>query len=141
MLTTFLPPVWGPGQHIEGYDFSPIEKALSLPGFDDDLDAGTVTVGFARNAVLSVAPTIIEAVKGGAIKHFFLVGGCDGIKNERGYYTEFVEQTPPDTVILTLACGKFRFFDKQLGDIGGSHACWMLVNVMMPILLCKLRWL
>ncbi len=69
--------------------------------------------------MLSVAPTIIEAVKGGAIKHFFLVGGCDGIKNERGYYTEFVEQTPPDTVILTLACGKFRFFDKQLGDIGG----------------------
>lgn len=111
---------WPGLQHIEGYDFSPvIEKALSLPGFDDDLDAGTVTVGFARNAVLSVAPTIIGAVKGGAIKHFFLVGGCDGIKNERSYYTEFVEQTPPDTVILTLACGKFRFFDKQLGDIGG----------------------
>ena len=69
--------------------------------------------------VLSVAPTVIEAVKSGAIRHFFLVGGCDGAKPGRNYYTEFVEETPSDTVVLTLACGKFRFFDKQLGEIGG----------------------
>jgi hypothetical protein len=71
------------------------------------------------NTVLSVAPQVIDAVKGGAIKHFFLVGGCDGAKAGRNYYTEFVEKTPKDTVVLTLACGKFRFFDKKLGDIGG----------------------
>ena len=75
--------------------------------------------GFARNAVLSVADKVIDAVKSGDIRHFFLVGGCDGAKPGRNYYTEFVEQAPADTVILTLACGKFRFFDKQLGDIGG----------------------
>jgi hydroxylamine reductase len=76
-------------------------------------------VGFGRDAVLGVADKVIEAVKGGAIKHFFLVAGCDGAKPGRNYYTEFVEKTPKDTVVLTLACGKFRFFDKQLGDIGG----------------------
>jgi len=76
-------------------------------------------VGFARNTVLGVAGKVIEAVKGGAIKHFFLVGGCDGAKPGRSYFTEFVEKAPKDTVILTLACGKFRFFDKELGDIGG----------------------
>jgi hydroxylamine reductase len=104
-----------------GYkDFSPvIEKALSLPGFASNEDKGSVMVGFARNAVLGVADKVIEAVKGGAIKHFFLVAGCDGAKPGRNYYTEFVEKTPQDTVVLTLACGKFRFFDKKLGDIGG----------------------
>ena len=76
-------------------------------------------MGFGHNTVLSVAPTVIEAVKSGAIRHFFLVGGCDGAKPGRNYYTEFVDQTPADTVILTLACGKFRFFDMELGDIGG----------------------
>ena len=101
-------------------DFSPvIDKALSLPGFAEDEDKGTVNVGFARQAVLGVADKVIEAVKAGAIKHFFLVAGCDGAKPGRNYYTEFVEKTPADTVVLTLACGKFRFFDKDLGDIGG----------------------
>ncbi|ADK83529.1 hybrid cluster protein [Desulfarculus baarsii DSM 2075] len=101
-------------------DFGPvIEKALALPGFAADEDKGSVMVGFARNAVLGVADKIIEAVKSGAIKHFFLVAGCDGAKPGRNYYTEFVEKTPADTVVLTLACGKFRFFDKNLGDIGG----------------------
>ncbi len=76
-------------------------------------------VGFARNAVLGVADKVIEAVKGKAIRHFFLVAGCDGAKPGRNYYTEFVEKTPKDTVVLTLACGKFRFFDKDLGTIGG----------------------
>ena len=75
--------------------------------------------GFARNAVLGVADKVIEAVKAGKIRHFFLVGGCDGAKPGRNYYTEFVEKAPKDTVVLTLACGKFRFFDKDLGDIGG----------------------
>jgi hydroxylamine reductase len=101
-------------------DFSPvIARALALPGFTEDKDKGSVMVGFARNAVMSVADKVIEAVKAGAIKHFFLVGGCDGAKPGRDYYTEFVEKTPQDTVVLTLACGKFRFFDKNLGDIGG----------------------
>jgi hydroxylamine reductase len=76
-------------------------------------------VGFARNTVVGVADKVIEAVKGKAIRHFFLVAGCDGAKPGRNYYTEFVEKAPKDTVVLTLACGKFRFFDKQLGDIGG----------------------
>ncbi len=111
---------WSGVAHIANKDFSAlIKRALELPGFGEDLDKGTVMVGFARNAVLGVAETVIGAVKSGAIKHFFLVGGCDGAKSGRSYYTEFVEKAPKDTVILTLACGKFRFFDKQLGDIGG----------------------
>ncbi len=111
---------WPGVTHVAGSDFSPvIEKALALPGFAEDTDAGSVMVGFARNAVMGVADKVIEAVKGGAIRHFFLVGGCDGAKPGRDYYTEFVEKVPDDCVVLTLACGKFRFFDKQLGDIGG----------------------
>jgi hydroxylamine reductase len=108
--------------HVGREDFSAvIEKALAEPGFADDTtgEVGDVTVGFGHNTILSVAPTVIEAVKTGAIKHFFLVGGCDGAKPGRNYYTEFVEQTPADTIVLTLACGKFRFFDKDLGEIGG----------------------
>ena len=79
----------------------------------------TLTTGFARNAVLGVADKVIDAVKAGAIKHFFLVGGCDGARPGRNYYTEFVKKTPKDTVILTLACGKYRFNDLDLGEIGG----------------------
>lgn len=101
-------------------DFTPvIDKALAMDGWTDDEDKGSVLVGFGHNAVMSVADKVVEAVKSGAIRHFFLVGGCDGAKPGRNYYTEFVEKTPKDTVVLTLACGKFRFFDKQLGDIGG----------------------
>ena len=107
-------------QHIRDKDFtSVIEKALEMPGFTEDTDKGSVMVGFGHNAVMNVAGTVIDAVKAGNIRHFFLVGGCDGAKTGRNYYTEFVEKAPKDTVILTLACGKFRFFDKQLGDIGG----------------------
>ena len=76
-------------------------------------------VGFARNAVLGVADKVIAAVKAGDIRHFFLVAGCDGAKPGRNYYTEFVENVPRDCIVLTLACGKYRFFDKELGDIGG----------------------
>jgi len=111
---------WPGVVHIADKDFTPvIEKALALPGFPEDTDKGSVMTGFARNAVLGVADKVIAAVKSGAIRHFFLVAGCDGAKPGRNYYTEFVEKLPKDTVVLTLACGKFRFFDKQLGDIDG----------------------
>jgi len=112
---------WPGLTHIgEDKDFSPvIDRALALPGFPSDEDNGEVLTGFARNTVLGVADKVIEGVKSGAIKHFFLVGGCDGAKPGRNYYTEFVEQVPQDCIVLTLACGKFRFFDKKLGDIGG----------------------
>ena len=114
-------PVGWPGvAHIWDRNFGPvIEKALSMPGFAEDTNSKQVLVGFGRNAVLGVADKVIEAVKSKAIRHFFLVGGCDGAKPGRNYYTEFVEKAPADTVILTLACGKFRFFDKELGNIGG----------------------
>jgi len=100
-------------------DFSQlVNQALELGGFAEDEDKGSVMVGFGHNAVLSVADTVVNAVKSGDIRHFFLVGGCDGARPERNYYTDFVEKAPSDTVILTLACGKFRFFDKDLGTIG-----------------------
>jgi hydroxylamine reductase len=111
---------WPGVTHIADQNFKPlIDRALAMPGFAEDRDKGEVTVGFARNAVLAVADKVIEAVKAKAVRHFFLVAGCDGAKPGRNYYTEFVEKVPQDCVVLTLACGKFRFFDKQLGDIGG----------------------
>ena len=111
---------WPGVKHIEDKDYSAvIDMALSMEGFTEDADQGHVMVGFARNAVLGVADTVIEAVKSKAIRHFFLVGGCDGAKPGRDYFTKFVEQVPDDCMVLTLACGKFRFFDKDLGAIGG----------------------
>ena len=111
---------WPDIPHIPDLNFQPvIDRALELPGFLEDQNGSEVTVGFARNAVLGVADQIISAVKSGAIRHFFLVAGCDGAKPGRNYFTEFVEKIPKDCVILTLACGKYRFFDKDLGDIGG----------------------
>ncbi|MCW4038155.1 MAG: hydroxylamine reductase [Candidatus Bathyarchaeota archaeon] len=107
-------------QHISSSDFTPvIEKALEMPGFPEDQSGKSVTVGFGHNAVLNVAGDVVNAVKNKAIHHFFLVAGCDGAKAGRNYYTEFVEKVPADCVVLTLACGKFRFFDKDLGNIGG----------------------
>ncbi|MDR2903649.1 MAG: hydroxylamine reductase [Clostridiales bacterium] len=113
--------------HIgEEKDFTPlIEKAIALGGYKEPkalkgINGGSaVMTGFAKDTVLSVADQVIDAVKAGAIKHFFLVGGCDGAKPGRNYYTDFVKQTPKDTVILTLACGKYRFNDLDLGEIGG----------------------
>ncbi len=106
-------------------DFTPvIEKALELGGFSKDqhftgINGGSnVMTGFARNAVLSSADEIVDAVKSGAIRHFFLVAGCDGARAGRNYYTEFVKQTPSDSIVLTLACGKYRFNDLELGTIG-----------------------
>ena len=111
---------WPGIPQVSDRNFAPvIVRALALPGFRVDVNGRSVMVGFARNTVLDVADKVIEAVKGKAIRHFFLVAGCDGAKPGRNYYTEFVEKAPKDTVVLTLACGKFRFFDKQLGDIGG----------------------
>lgn len=119
-IFTSGPVGWPDVPHITGTDFSAvIKKALALPGFTQDTDGKTVTVGFARNAVLSVAGAVVEAVQKGHIRHFFLVGGCDGAKPGRSYYTELVEKAPKDTIVLTLACGKFRFFDKDLGQIDG----------------------
>ena len=111
---------WPGVTHIKDRDFTPvIEKALSLSGFPEDTNGRSVMCGFGRNAVMGVAEKVIGAVKNKAIRHFFLVAGCDGAKPGRNYYTEFVEKVPKDCVVLTLACGKFRFFDKDLGDIGG----------------------
>ena len=111
---------WPGVTHISDRNFAPlIERALALPGFAEDTNGRSVMVGFARNAVMGVAGQVIEAVKNKDIRHFFLVGGCDGAKPGRDYYTEFVEKVPSDCIVMTLACGKFRFFDKDLGDIGG----------------------
>jgi hydroxylamine reductase len=107
--------------HIgEDKDFTPvISKALEFGGYSEPQGGGTFTTGFAHGAVLGIADTVIDAVKSGAVKRFFLVGGCDGAKPGRNYFTAFVKQSPPDTIILTLACGKYRFNDLDLGKIGG----------------------
>ncbi|BAU63477.1 hybrid cluster protein [Stanieria sp. NIES-3757] len=109
-----------PGKSEGIPDFSPvIQKALELPGFSEDQPPRQVMTGFARNAVLGVADRVLAAIEEGKIRHLFLVGGCDGAKPDRNYYTELVEKVPQDCVVLTLACGKFRFFDKNLGEIAG----------------------
>jgi len=119
-------PVGWPGvTHLECSDlmcgdFSPvIEKALEMQGFTQDKREKTVTVGFGRKSFLSLVENITESIMKGHINSFFLVAGCDGAKPGRNYYTEFVEKTPNDSLVLTLACGKFRFFDKDIGQIDG----------------------
>jgi len=110
----------------ENKNFAPvIEKALALGGYSETktmtgINGGSQLItGFAHDAILSMAGTVVDTVKSGAISHFFLVGGCDGAKPGRNYYTEFVKQSPKDSVILTLACGKYRFNDLDIGNIGG----------------------
>jgi len=111
---------WPGVVHVTRKDFGPvIDTALKAPGFQVDEPEKTILVGFGHNAVMAAAPKVIELVKAGKIKHFFLVGGCDGSRPERNYYTEFVQKTPKDTVVLTLACGKFKFNRLELGDIEG----------------------
>ncbi|NEZ48919.1 hydroxylamine reductase [Clostridium botulinum] len=101
-------------------DFTPIiEKALELGGFKEDEPEKKITIGFAHNTVLSNADKIIEAVKKGEIKHFFLIGGCDGARPGRNYYTEFAQKTPKNSIILTLACGKYRINKLDLGTVAG----------------------
>ena len=111
---------WPGVRHIGNGDFTPlIEAALSTPGFEADGSDKTILVGFGHHAVLGVADKVIDAVKTGAIRHFFLIGGCDGAKSGRDYYTEMAESVPKDCVILTLACGKYRFNKLDFGTIGG----------------------
>ncbi len=111
---------WPGVEHISDGDFAPvIEAALAADGFAEDTPEKTITVGFGHDAVLGVADKVIEAVKAGDIRHFFLIGGCDGAKPGRNYYTEFAQAVPDDCVILTLACGKYRFNKLDFGDIGG----------------------
>jgi len=111
---------WPGVRHIPDGDFQPvIDAALKAPGFREDTETKTITIGFAHDAVMKVADRVVEAVKSGAIRHFFLVGGCDGAKPGRNYYTELAESIPDDCVILTLACGKYRFNKLEFGEIGG----------------------
>ncbi len=111
---------WPGARHVENGKFAPvIEKALAMDGFSDDEDKGSVNVGFARNTIMGVAGKVIEGIKNGAINHIFLVGGCDGARSSRSYYADFVDAAPADSLVLTLACGKFRFFDHDLGEIDG----------------------
>jgi hydroxylamine reductase len=119
-IFTCGPVAWPGVRHINGRDFSPvIAAALAAPGFEEDGADDEIMVGFGRNAVLGVADKVIAAVKAGAIKHFFLIGGCDGARPGRDYYTELAESVPKDCVILTLACGKYRFNKLDFGAIGG----------------------
>lgn len=105
--------------HCKGRDFSAvIRKALELPGFAEDVPGKEVLTGFGRETLLGAAPAVLDAVAQGKLRHIFLVGGCDGARPGRNYYTELVEKIPADCLILTLACGKFRFFDKELGSLG-----------------------
>jgi hydroxylamine reductase len=111
---------WPGIRHVENGDFAPvIDAALAAPGFQEDGPGKTILTGFGHNAVLGVADQVIAAVKSGKIRHFFLIGGCDGARSGRDYYTEFAESVPEDCVILTLACGKYRFNKLEFGDIGG----------------------
>ncbi|MGC9453697.1 MAG: hydroxylamine reductase [Phycisphaerae bacterium] len=116
---------WPGVTHIEtapdgSKDFTPvIEAARRAEGFAEDAEEKKITIGFAHNAVMGVAEKVVQAVKNGDIRHFFLIGGCDGAKSGRNYYTEFAQQVPDDCVILTLACGKYRFNKLPFGDIGG----------------------
>jgi hydroxylamine reductase len=142
-IFTSGPVAWPETPHVTGEDFSAvIKRALEMPGFTADREGKSVMVGFGRNAVLSVAGKVIDAVKNGHIKRFLLVGGCDGAKPGRSYYTEFVEKAPQNTIVLTLACGKFRFFDKDLGaideiprllDIGQCNDAYSAVKIAQAL--------
>jgi hydroxylamine reductase len=111
---------WQGVRKIVNYDYSPvIDAALAAPGFDMDEPESTIRIGFGRNAVIGVAGQVVDLVKQGRIKHFYLIGGCDGAEFSRNYFTEFAEEVPEDAVILTLGCGKYRFNSLDFGDIEG----------------------
>lgn len=111
---------WPGVTHLEGDDLSQVvDAALAQPGFQHTELEHYITIGFARNTLMNVAPTVVEQIKAGNIKHFFLIGGCDGSKGERHYYTDMANQVPQDSVILTLGCGKYRFNKQNFGDING----------------------
>lgn len=111
---------WPEVKHVHRSDFSPvIEAALNEKGFEETEEEKFITIGFGRNSVMSVAQSLTNAIKAGQIRHIFLIGGCDGAKSGRNYYTEFAQQVPNDCIILTLACGKYRFNKLDFGDIAG----------------------
>jgi hydroxylamine reductase len=111
---------WPGVPHVEGQRFDPvIRAALKAPGFAEDGGDEEITVGFGHDAVLGLADKVVEAVKSGAIRHLFLIGGCDGARSQRSYYTELAASVPNDCMILTLACGKYRFNKLEFGQIGG----------------------
>lgn len=111
---------WPGVAHVTNKNLGPlIDRALELPGFTADVEDQEILVGFGRNSVIGISDKIVAGVKSKAIRHFFLVGGCDGVKSSRNYYTKFVEKTPSDTIVMTLACGKFKFYRQQLGEIDG----------------------
>jgi hydroxylamine reductase len=119
-IFTAGPVGWTGVRHIANGDFSPlIEAAQALPGFSEDTPEKLITVGFGLDTVMSVADKVIDAVKAGDIRHFFLIGGCDGAAPGRNYFTEVAEQAPDNTMILTLGCGKYRFNTHDFGSIGG----------------------
>lgn len=119
-IFTAGPVGWTGVRHIDNGDYKMvIQAAKALPGFKETAEEKTITTGFGHNTVMSVADKVIEGVKAGAIKHFFVIGGCDGAKPGRNYYTELADQTPDDTVMLTLGCAKYRFNTHEYGDIGG----------------------
>ncbi|KAF2991533.1 hydroxylamine reductase (plasmid) [Methylocystis sp. MJC1] len=119
-IFTAGPVGWAGVRHIANEDFSiVVQAAQALPGFAEDAPVKTITIGFGRDTVLGVADKVIDAVKAGAIRHFFLIGGCDGAAPGRNYYSEFADEAPKDTVILTIGCGKYRFNKHDLGTIGG----------------------
>lgn len=119
-IFTCGPVAWPEVKHLEERNFAPlIEAAKQAPGFTEDGAGKTILTGFGHNAVLGLADTVVGAVKSGAVKHFFLVGGCDGARPGRNYFTEFAESVPQDSVVMTLGCGKFRFNKLEFGDIGG----------------------
>ncbi|BAJ00933.1 hydroxylamine reductase [Shewanella violacea] len=111
---------WPGVTHLTGDDLSlVIDKALELEGFAYDEIPHMITIGFARNALMAAAPGVVENVKNGSIKHFFLIGGCDGDKNERSYFTDLATQAPKDSIIMTLGCGKYKFNKLEFGEING----------------------
>ena len=119
-IFTTGPVGWSGGRHIDNGDFRPvIQAAKALAGFKEDAPEQTITTGFGHHTVLGVADKVVDAVKSGAIQHFFVIGGCDGAKSGRNYYTELASQTPSNSVMLTLGCAKFRFNKQEFGDIGG----------------------
>ena len=119
-IFTTGPVGWAGVRHIDNGDFRfVIQAAKALPGFKEDAQAKTITTGFGHHTVLGVADKVVDAVKAGAIQHFFVIGGCDGAKLGRNYYTELASQTPDNTVMLTLGCAKYRFNKQAFGDIGG----------------------
>lgn len=142
-IFTCGPTAWPGVRHIADHDFAPvIAAALELPGFDEDGPADEVPLGFGHNAVLGAAGPIVDAVKSGAIKHFFVIGGCDGAKLGRNYYTDIADSVPEDCLILTLGCGKFRFNKHDFGkigpfprmlDVGQCNDTWSAIQIAIAL--------